>query len=98
MCNLSPNLQMAAVYMRCATSQRAMGKETSECVGVHHLPVESRLLALVLFPNTESKSMLRPLEFCGCWGVGEAVNPNEAKETVNHSHTYKPHVFLSKYI
>lgn len=49
------------------------------CVGVQHLPVQSRLLALVLFPNTESKSTLRPREFCGCWGVGEAVNPGEAK-------------------
>ena len=27
MCNLSPNLQVAAVYMRCAQSQRKMAKE-----------------------------------------------------------------------
>lgn len=55
---------------RPADSQRAVGK-----LGVQHLPVESRLLAFVLLPNTESKSTLRPREFCGCWGVGEAVNP-----------------------
>lgn len=50
------------------------------CVGVQHSPVESRLLALVLLPNTESKSTLRPREFWGCWGVGEAANPGEAKK------------------
>ncbi len=52
------------------------------CVGglrVQHLPVESRLLALALLPNTESKSTLRPREFCCCWRVGEVVNPGEAK-------------------
>lgn len=40
-------------------------------------PVESRLLALVLLPNTESKSTLRLWAFWGCWGVGEAVNPDD---------------------
>lgn len=47
------------------------------------LPEASRLLALVLLPNTESKSTLRPREFCGCCGVGEAVNPGEIRGKIN---------------
>lgn len=68
--NLCPNLQVAAEHTGC-----------SECVysSRRHLPVESRLLALVLLPNTESKSMLRPWGLCGCWGVGEPANPGGTK-------------------
>lgn len=61
------------------------GNRKRECTGEQHLPVESRLLALVLLPNTESKSTLRPWEFCGCWGVGEAVNPGGAKRKLSGS-------------
>lgn len=53
---------------------------TSFCNGMErgqgHLPEESRLLALVLLPKTESKSTLRLWGFWGCWGVGEAANPD----------------------
>ena len=31
-----------------------------------------------LFPNTDSKSTLRPAEGCGC-ATGEGVNPRETK-------------------
>lgn len=49
--------------------------------GERNSPVESRLLALVLLPNTESKSTLRLWEFWGCWGVGEVVNPSERENS-----------------
>lgn len=44
-------------------------------VSIQNLPVESKLLALVLLPNTESNSALMPRRF----GAGEAVNAAEEK-------------------
>lgn len=74
-----PNPRVAAEHTGCSRACRVKGR--SPCARSHgqHLPVESRLLALVLLPNTESKSMLRPWGLSGCWGVGEPVNPGGTK-------------------
>lgn len=70
---------MAAEYTGCLSSWWVKGTVCADSDG-QQLPVESRLLALVLLPKTESKSMLRPWAFCGCWGVGEPVNPVEKRQ------------------
>lgn len=40
------------------------------------LPPESTITLADLFPNTDSKSTLRPAEGCGC-ATGEGVNPKK---------------------
>lgn len=79
-CNLSPKPSGGSrVRGPLAPKGQREDKKISVYVGLKDLPVDSMLLALVLLPNTESKSTLRPREFCGCWGVGEAVNPVKTK-------------------
>lgn len=43
------------------------------------LPPESRTTLEDLFPNTDSKSTLRPADGCG-WATGEGVNPAGKKK------------------
>lgn len=75
----APNPRVAAEHTGCSWTCRVKGRSPCALRRGQHLPVESRLLALVLLPNTESKSMLRPWGLCGCWSVGEPVNPGGAK-------------------
>lgn len=42
------------------------------------LPPESTITLADLFPNTDSKSTLRPAEGCGC-ATGEGVNPKKSQ-------------------
>lgn len=48
---------------------------------VRVLPPESRTTLEDLFPNTDSKSTLRPADGCG-WATGDGVNPVGKKKEV----------------
>lgn len=89
-CNLSPKPSGGGRVHDICWLLKANGKRkwlcVCVCLVVQHLPVGSRLLPLVLLPKTDSKSTLRPREFCGCWAVGEAVNPEEAKRNFRRRH------------
>lgn len=56
------------------------------------LPPESTITLVDLFPNTDSKSTLRPAEGCGC-ATGEDVNPK--KNEIQNAQFFNKSTFIA---